>query len=77
MIEISRLLNREQGAEGLANGFHSTMAEQPDFSQARVPLKLKWGLKAVWIELVASGDLLGDQVKLPLEAHETDCTSTV
>ena len=40
-------------------------------------VKLKWRLTADRRELMALRKLLGDQVELPLEAPEMNCTNTV
>ena len=40
-------------------------------------VKLKWGLTADRQELVALRKLLGDQVELPREAPEMNCTNTM
>ena len=40
-------------------------------------MKLKWGLTADRQELVALRKLLGNQVELPPEAPEMNCTNTV
>ncbi|MEE2923998.1 MAG: excalibur calcium-binding domain-containing protein [bacterium] len=40
-------------------------------------MKLNWGLTADRIELIALRELIGNQVELPREAPEMNCTNTM
>ena len=77
LIAVDRRLNRQKGAKDPAEWLPNNEAYQKEYAKAWVTVKLKWGLTADQRELAALRELLGDQVKLPLEAPEMNCTSAV
>ena len=77
LIAVDRRLNRQKGAKDPAEWLPPNPAYQTEYASAWVAVKLKWGLTADRQELVALRKLLGDQVELPLEAPETNCTASV
>ena len=77
LIAVDRGLNRQKGAKDPAEWLPPNPAYQAEYAKAWVAVKLKWGLTADRQELVALRKLLGNQVELPREAPELDCTSTV
>ena len=77
LIAVDRRLNRQKGAKDPAEWLPPNPAYQAEYAKAWVAVKLKWGLTADRQELVALRKLLGNQVELPREAPELDCTSTV
>ena len=77
LIAVDRRLNRQKGAKDPAEWLPPNPAYQAEYVKAWVAVKLKWGLTADRQELVALRKLLGNQVELPREAPELDCTSTV
>tara|TARA_E500000331_G_scaffold69136_1_gene63794 strand:+ start:1563 stop:1967 length:405 start_codon:yes stop_codon:yes gene_type:complete len=77
LIAVDRNLNRQKGAKDPAEWLPPNPAYQTEYAKAWVAVKLKWGLTADRQELVALRKLLGDQVELPLEAPEMNCTNTV
>ena len=75
LIAVDRRLNRQKGAKDPAEWLPPNPAYQTEYVRAWVAVKLKWGLTADRQELVALRKLLGDQVELPLEAPEMNCTA--
>ena len=75
LIAIDRRLNRQKGAKDPAECLPPNPAYQTEYVRAWVAVKLKWGLTADLQELVALRKLLGNQVELPLEAPEINCTN--
>ena len=74
MIAVDRGLNRQKGAKDPAEWMPPNKAYQEEYARAWVSVKLRWGLTADKIELAALRALLGDQVDLPKEAEEMDCS---
>ena len=65
------------GGTGACNNglnLHPRYGRRPD-KRVWVAVKLKWGLTADRQELVALRKLLGNQVELPREAPEMNCTA--
>ena len=77
LIAVDRRLNRQKGAKDPAEWLPPNPAYQTQYARAWVAVKLKWGLTADRQELVALQKLLGNQVELPPEAPEMNCTSAV
>ncbi|MDG2196538.1 MAG: HNH endonuclease family protein, partial [SAR324 cluster bacterium] len=75
LIAVDRRLNRQKGAKDPAEWLPPNPAYQVEYAKAWVAVKLKWGLTADRQELVALRKLLGNQVELPLEAPEMNCTA--
>ena len=77
LIAVDRGLNRQKGAKNPAECLPPNQGYQVEFTRAWVAVKLKWGLTADRRELMTLRKLLGNQVELPREASEMNCTSTV
>ena len=77
LIGVDRPLNLQKGAKDPAECLPQNELYQVDYVRAWVAVKLKWGLTANLRELIALQELLGDQVELPKEAPEMNCTATV
>ena len=77
LIAVDRRLNHQKGAQDPAEWLPNNEAYQKEYAKAWVTVKLKWGLTSYRRELAALRELLGDQVELPLEALEMNCTSAV
>ncbi len=75
LIAVDRRLNRQKGAKGPAEWLPPNQAYQAEYARAWVTVKLKWGLTADRRELMALRKLLGNQVELPREAPEMNCTA--
>ncbi len=75
LIAVDRGLNRQKGAKDPAEWLPPNQAYRAEYARAWVAVKLKWGLTADRQELVALRKLLGDQVELPREASEMNCTA--
>ena len=75
LIAVDRGLNRQKGAKDPAERLPPNPAYQTEYVRAWVAVKLKWGLTADRKELMALRKLLGNQVELPREAPEMNCTS--
>ena len=71
---MDRGLSRQKGAKDPAEWMPPNKAYQEEYARAWVSVKLRWGLTADKIELAALRALLGDQVDLPKEAEEMDCS---
>ena len=76
LIAVDRRLNRQKGAKDPAEWLPPNHAYQAEYARAWVAVKLKWGLTADRRELTALRKLLGNQVELPREAPEMNCTAT-
>ena len=77
MIAVDRRLNRQKGAKDPAEWLPPNPAYQTEYVRAWVVVKLKWGLTVDRRELMALRKLLGNQVELPREAPEMNCTNTM
>ncbi len=77
LIAVDRRLNRQKGAKDPAEWLPPNPAYQTEYVRAWLAVKLKWGLTADRRELTALRKLLGNQVELPLEAPDMNCTKTV
>ena len=75
LIAVDRRLNRQKGAKDPAEWLPPNHAYQAEYARAWVAVKLKWGLTADRRELMALRKLLGNQVELPREAPEMNCTA--
>ena len=75
LIAVDRGLNRQKGAKDPAEWLPPNQVCQAEYTRAWVGVKLKWGLTADRQELVALRKLLGNQVELPPEAPEMNCTT--
>ena len=73
-IAESRGLNRQKGASDPAEWLPLNLEYQFAYAQAQVGVKLRWDLAADKRELAALRTLLGDQVDLPREGEEMDCS---
>ena len=71
---MDRGLNRQKGASDVSEWLPPNQAYQVEYAEAWVAVKVKWGLTADKRELAALRALLGDQVDLPREAEEMDCS---
>ena len=71
LIAVDRGLNRQKGAKDPAEWLPPNQAYQAEYARAWVAVKLKWRLTADRIELI------GNQVELPREAPEMNCTYTM
>ena len=74
LIAVDRRLNRQKGAKDPAEWLPPNPAYQIEYVRAWLAVKLKWGLTADRRELMALRKLLGNQVELPREAPEMNCT---
>ena len=74
LIAVDRGLNRQKGAGDPSEWLPPNKAYQTEYAEAWVAVKVKWGLTADKRELAALRALLGDQVDLPREAEEMDCS---
>ena len=75
LIAVDRRLNRQKGAKDPAEWLPPNHAYQAEYARAWVAVKLKWGLTADRRELMALRKFLGNQVGLPREAPEMNCTA--
>ncbi len=77
LIAVDRNLNRQKGAKDPAEWLPPNPAYQTEYVRAWVAVKLKWRLTADRRELMALRKLLGNQVELPREAPEMNCSNTM
>ena len=64
-----------EGSQGSSRVVTTQSTYRTQYTRAWVAVKLKWGLAADRQELVALRKLLGNQVELPREAPEMNCTA--
>ena len=75
LIAVGRGLNRQKGAKDPAEWLPPNQVCQAEYTRAWVGVKLKWGLTADRRELVALRKFLGNQVELPRDVPEMNCTA--